>query len=299
MPEVIPYRFRVRRRTAASWASLNEVLLDSEIGLETDTRKFKIGDGSTAWNSMNYAGWGLLNGTPADGQVPTWDDVNGVWVPGDASAGGTAPGYKFCENFLRGVATGTSGAAFTANEWRPVAYTTGAGAGVSLDSPGAILTTGTSTSGFAVLYATAGARLKPGREVQRYGCRVEFPVLSNGTDSYTFTFGLLHTTNGTDTDRINARYTHSANGGNWILRAMASSSQSESNSSVPVVAATEADIELQISPAADEVKLAVNDAVVATITTDIPTVPLGLACFMFKNGGTTARTARIVRMWMR
>lgn len=52
----IDYRFRLRRRTAANWSALNEVLLDSEIGLESDTRKYKIGDGTTAWNSLGYYG---------------------------------------------------------------------------------------------------------------------------------------------------------------------------------------------------------------------------------------------------
>lgn len=55
MATTVEYRFRLRRRTAASWTSLNEVLLDSEIGLESDTKKFKIGDGVTGWNSLPYA----------------------------------------------------------------------------------------------------------------------------------------------------------------------------------------------------------------------------------------------------
>ncbi len=57
---VLEYRFRVRRRSAANWTSLNEVLLDSEIGRETDNdetdlpAKVKIGDGVTAWNDLPY-----------------------------------------------------------------------------------------------------------------------------------------------------------------------------------------------------------------------------------------------------
>jgi len=47
-------RFRVRRRTAADWTALNEVLLSAEIGLETDTGKIKIGDGVTPWNGLAY-----------------------------------------------------------------------------------------------------------------------------------------------------------------------------------------------------------------------------------------------------
>ncbi len=51
-------RYRVRGRTAAEWAAINEVLLDRELGLETDTRKFKFGDGSKPWNDLEYAGGG-------------------------------------------------------------------------------------------------------------------------------------------------------------------------------------------------------------------------------------------------
>ena len=38
-----------RRDTAANWTSQNPTLLAGELGYETDTGYFKIGDGSTAW----------------------------------------------------------------------------------------------------------------------------------------------------------------------------------------------------------------------------------------------------------
>lgn len=56
MAEIIKYRFRVRRRTAANWTSLNEVLLEGEFGLETDTGKLKMGNGSAGWNARPYIG---------------------------------------------------------------------------------------------------------------------------------------------------------------------------------------------------------------------------------------------------
>lgn len=52
---VVNVRMKQRRKTAALWTSTNEVLLDGEIGLETDTRKTKFGDGVTAWASLAYA----------------------------------------------------------------------------------------------------------------------------------------------------------------------------------------------------------------------------------------------------
>ena len=43
-----------RRGAAATWTSTNPTLAAGEIGFETDTGKFKIGTGSTAWNSLSY-----------------------------------------------------------------------------------------------------------------------------------------------------------------------------------------------------------------------------------------------------
>lgn len=47
-------KIQLRRDTAANWTSVNPVLLEGEVGLELDTGKSKVGDGSTAWNSLAY-----------------------------------------------------------------------------------------------------------------------------------------------------------------------------------------------------------------------------------------------------
>lgn len=49
-------RVRFRRDLAANWTNVNPVLAVGEPGYERDTGKFKIGDGSTPWNSLPYAG---------------------------------------------------------------------------------------------------------------------------------------------------------------------------------------------------------------------------------------------------
>jgi hypothetical protein len=48
-------RLQNRRDTAANWTANNPTLAAGELGLETDTSKYKIGDGATAWNSLAYA----------------------------------------------------------------------------------------------------------------------------------------------------------------------------------------------------------------------------------------------------
>jgi hypothetical protein len=45
-----------RRGTASEWTAANPTLAVAEFGVETDTDKFKLGDGATAWTSLAYGG---------------------------------------------------------------------------------------------------------------------------------------------------------------------------------------------------------------------------------------------------
>lgn len=49
-----PYEFRFQRGTSDRWTALNPVLGPGEPGVELDTGLFKIGDGSTEWNNLEY-----------------------------------------------------------------------------------------------------------------------------------------------------------------------------------------------------------------------------------------------------
>ena len=48
-------QIQLRRDTASNWTGTNPVLAIGEPGVETDTLKVKVGDGSTAWNSLGYS----------------------------------------------------------------------------------------------------------------------------------------------------------------------------------------------------------------------------------------------------
>lgn len=48
------FRIQLRRDTAIKWAVNNPVLLQAEMGYETDTTLLKIGDGTTNWNDLGY-----------------------------------------------------------------------------------------------------------------------------------------------------------------------------------------------------------------------------------------------------
>lgn len=47
-------RIQLRRDLSTVWALVNPVLADGEVGFEKDTKKFKFGDGVSAWNSLAY-----------------------------------------------------------------------------------------------------------------------------------------------------------------------------------------------------------------------------------------------------
>lgn len=53
-----------RRDTAANWTAANPTLLAGELGYESDTGKWKVGDGSTVWNSLGYEPWSELSAYP-------------------------------------------------------------------------------------------------------------------------------------------------------------------------------------------------------------------------------------------
>lgn len=81
-------RFQLKRDTAADWASCNPVLLESELGHETDTDKLKIGNGVDDWNSLPYlqtsgGGGGGVNPdltNVADGSLIYYNAAQGAFV---------------------------------------------------------------------------------------------------------------------------------------------------------------------------------------------------------------------------
>jgi hypothetical protein len=56
-------KLQLRYDTAANWTSNNPTLLAGEIAIESDTKKMKVGDGTTAWASLAYAF--VTSGSPA------------------------------------------------------------------------------------------------------------------------------------------------------------------------------------------------------------------------------------------
>jgi hypothetical protein len=69
------YKIQLRRDIAANWVANNPLLLNGEIGIETDTLKFKIGNGTQRWNAISSYALkpGVANGVAtlnSDGKIP-------------------------------------------------------------------------------------------------------------------------------------------------------------------------------------------------------------------------------------
>ena len=48
-------QIQLRNGTYSQWTSANTLLAIGEVGVETDTNRFKVGTGNTAWNNLTYS----------------------------------------------------------------------------------------------------------------------------------------------------------------------------------------------------------------------------------------------------
>jgi hypothetical protein len=67
---------QLRRGAADTWTTLNPTLAAGEMGLESDTRKVKIGDGTTPWVSLSYS-VGQVGNMNFSGNTISSTDSNG------------------------------------------------------------------------------------------------------------------------------------------------------------------------------------------------------------------------------
>lgn len=74
---------QVRRGTAAQWTAADPTLMAGELGFETDTTYYKIGDGATAWTSLGY---GAYNGVISAGTITSAMIADGAIVNADINA---------------------------------------------------------------------------------------------------------------------------------------------------------------------------------------------------------------------
>jgi hypothetical protein len=90
-------QIQFRRDIAANWTSVNPILAEGEFGLETDTSRYKIGNGSSNWNALSYAS------LPSNAIDVAVIDAKGDLLVGTA------------DNTVGRVAVGTNGFVLTAD----------------------------------------------------------------------------------------------------------------------------------------------------------------------------------------
>ena len=129
-----------RRDTAANWTSVNPTLLTGEIGIESDTNKWKVGTGSAAWTALAYMPGSQLSAYP----IVNVDIAAGAEIAVSKLADGTA------RQLLQTDAAGTG------VEWAS-----------NIDVPGTLDVTGAAT--FDSTVAVTGALTKSGSNVVTVG----------------------------------------------------------------------------------------------------------------------------------
>lgn len=98
-------QIQIRRGTSGDWTSADTVLAEGELGLETDTKKFKLGNGTSTWTTLSYIidptavpGGGVtalssltdvVLTSPSVGQVLKYNGTN--WVNGTDNTGSSLP----------------------------------------------------------------------------------------------------------------------------------------------------------------------------------------------------------------
>ena len=90
-------RLQIRRDTAANWSTQNTVLASGEMGINTDTYQYKIGNGTQIWDLLEYAGFhgpiGLTGSTGSSGTGPTGftGSPGSTGITGPTGIGRTGP----------------------------------------------------------------------------------------------------------------------------------------------------------------------------------------------------------------
>lgn len=113
-----------RRDTAANWTSTNPTLLNGELGYETDTKKFKVGNGTAAWSALAYVPGFAISAYPlatadiADNAITAVKIADGVIANAEISSTAEIAVSKLGNGSARQLLqtdAGGSGVEFTSN----------------------------------------------------------------------------------------------------------------------------------------------------------------------------------------
>lgn len=84
-------KIQLRRGVASYWTAANPILAQGEMGVELDTKKFKIGDGTSTWLLLGYSSGAIslvdfpeiddtTVGNPNDGDFLIYSTSTAKWI---------------------------------------------------------------------------------------------------------------------------------------------------------------------------------------------------------------------------
>lgn len=79
--QTLNVKIQIRNDTANAWKTNDPVMLRGEMGVETDTRKFKFGDGVSTWTELDYASAQaavIMNKAPTP--TDSGYDIGVIWI---------------------------------------------------------------------------------------------------------------------------------------------------------------------------------------------------------------------------
>lgn len=79
--QTLNVKIQIRNDTANAWKTNDPVMLKGEMGVETDTRKFKFGDGVSTWTELDYASAQaavIMNKAPTP--TDSGYDIGVIWI---------------------------------------------------------------------------------------------------------------------------------------------------------------------------------------------------------------------------
>ena len=273
---IIPTRFQWRQDTAANWTANNPTMLEGEPGLETDTtwpngggRKFKIGDGVTAWNSLPYAVADTADPSTFDPSASfyLYDDFLGT-PPSSTAPNGDGSAWDLALISTGGAVTSVDGGPTSPGVWRISCGTTSTAA--------ASITMG-ATNNWS--FGGGAATLK---------FRFRIPTLSTSGQRFSITLGFRQNFAGATTDQVALAYSDNINSGKPILRVIAGGATVDVNCTTTLAANTWYRGKIIVNAAGTQADLYINGTLEATTATGVPTAAMKLGCIVGKSVGATS-----------
>lgn len=96
-------KIQLRTDTAAAWTAANPTLLSGEVGIESDTRKIKVGTGTQTWNTLPY----FISAVHVRGQA-SYTNTGTVSIPGQGTYVSTGLTAIFDSTTAYGISLGTT-----------------------------------------------------------------------------------------------------------------------------------------------------------------------------------------------